>query len=53
VPLAEWPLSIERLVEEERALLTFERNASMSIVEITPEDARRMLGDDDEGVAPA
>lgn len=49
VPLTEWPVTIDELLREERALLEHERRSEIVIVEVTPEQAEEWLengGDD-------
>lgn len=47
-PMTEWPLSPETLANEERALITAFQKAKMEVRYITPEDARRMLDDQND-----
>jgi hypothetical protein len=42
-PLVDWPLSIEDLLDEERALLELRRRSKLDVVTIDPETADRML----------
>ena len=48
VPLTDWPLSIVTLVQEERHLLTRYRNTRLSLMTITPGEARDILDGHEE-----
>jgi ribosomal protein S27AE len=48
MPLSSWPVDVEELVREERMLLTRYRRPELSMETITPENARTILGEDEE-----
>jgi len=48
IPLTDWPLSLEALAEEDAMYRQMIRSGTLSLATITPDDARDMLGDDDD-----
>ena len=48
IPFTEWPVSVDDLLDEERAVIEFGRSARWALAWITPDDARRLLDPDDD-----
>jgi hypothetical protein len=48
MPLTSWPVDVEELLREERILLTRYRRGELATETITPENARTILGEDEE-----
>jgi hypothetical protein len=47
VPFTAWPVEVEQLLWEEEALIRFYRASSIERLEISPDEAQRMLDDEE------